>query len=986
MSKFNFNKNEARKSLGDLIDRFKENYENYKEKNYNESACRLEFIDKLLIYFGWDVYNEKGVPPISKEVIVESYEQELGKPDYTLRFNGLPKIFVEAKKPNVDIIKENEPAFQIRRYGWNAKHKIAILTNFETLSIYECSAKPNINDKSNVFLIKRYNYTEYVSKYEEIYNLISRENIYNGKFDLVFDHIKPIGPAIDEEFLYQINEWRLRLGQYLFDIGETNIVNINNEVQDFINQIIFLRICEDRNLPLYKTLQRSLNKGQKLQNELVKVFKMADTTYNSGLFKGTNLINFLNQTILQQIIAELYYPISPYDFTIIGSNILGEVYEAYIAQTLMIEDSVIKLRPKKENENKAIVTTPIEVVRFMVDFTIGNKIKGLSPDEIKNMNFLDIACGSGIFLTEVFNYIVEYCENWYIENKVYENHLVETYTNVYKLSYYEKREILEKCIYGIDIDYQATKVAKFSLLLKLLEGETKETVFSVKPILPTLDDNIFNGNSLIDFSMTDDSDSEELISLKPFDWNKKYDVIIGNPPYVKTEDMRKILTSKEFELYLKYYNSSYKQFDKYFLFIERAIQILNKDGYVCYIVPNKFAKNVAGQKLREIIVENKFLKAYIDFNYQQIFNEKTIYSCILLLSKENNKTFLYDYVKDYNEWKITNMERKYYSIKNEYIKNNIWLLSDDKITMENLKKLFDNSVKLCEIATPFNGVQTSKNDVYIITGKEIIKEESEYITFKKNEKEYSIEKAILKKYFQPIYKNEKNLNSFSVLQTDKYIIFPYSNGDLVNLERFPLAKKYLEDNYEKLAPKQVIGNKKGARDIPNATKDTWYQYGRTQALTEFEGQDKLIVGVMTKEPMFIYDNDNLVIQSGGTAGYCGIKVKEDSKYDLNFLQAYLSHPILTKAMECMGSNFEGGFFSRGTQVLNNLPIIKVDFENKAELEIYNYVVEQTKKINMLSKECLKNKSVEEINSINVIKNQIISNIMLNISKLIGMKE
>ena len=104
---------------------------------------------------------------------------------------------------------------------------------------------------------------------------------------------------------------------------------------------------------------------------------------------------------------------------------------------------------------------------------------------------------------------------------------------------------------------------------------------------------------------------------------------------------------------------------------------------------------------------------------------------------------------------------------------------------------------------------------------------------------------------------------------------------------------------------------------------------------------------MSKEPMFMYDNENLVIQSGGTAGYCGIKMKENNKYDLFFLQAYLSHPIISDVMEKMGSDFEGGFYSRGTQVLEKLPIINVDFENmkQEDKDMYSrFIIELTPRL------------------------------------------
>jgi len=227
-----------------------------------------------------------------------------------------------------------------------------------------------------------------------------------------------------------------------------------------------------------------------------------------------------------------------------------------------------------------------------------------------------------------------------------------------------------------------------------------------------------------------------------------------------------------------------------------------------------------------------------------------------------------------------------------------------------------------------------------------------------------VEREILKRYFQPINSVEKNVNSFDSLVTDKYIIFPYDrNGELIdiNLSQYSGIREYLLDNYELIVPKQVSGKSTG-RDVPNSDESNWYQFGRVQAINEFNNQEKLIVGVMSREPMFMYDNENLVIQSGGTAGYCGIKMKENTKYDLFFLQSYLSHPIMNDVMEKMGSDFEGGFYSRGTQVLEKLPIINVNFNNIQEKELYDKIVNNTKKIydlNMSLKSKKLKKSEEE---------------------------
>lgn len=995
---FIFNKIDAKNNLKELINRFKVNYEFYNNSKYNESECRLEFIDEFLKDFGWDVQNSNGKSPNLKEVVVESYEQELGKPDYTMTFNGISTFFVEAKKPAVNILDNSDCSFQTRRYGWSAKHRISILTNFKELLIYDCSDMPKSNDPTSKNLIAKYNYLEYFDKYDEIYELISKEIVYNGKFEEKFKSFSAIGQTIDEMFLKQINDWRVQLGQELFNIKGGNIEDINIEIQEFINEIVFLRICEDRNLPLYKTLQKSISIDSMLQKELEKIIEIADKRYNSGIFKERNIINELDKNILKNIITDLYYPNSPYDFTVISSNILGEIYEVFISETLIVKNNEVILQAKKENLNRAIVTTPYDVVKFMVSKSLEKFTNKKSPEEIKKLRIADIACGSGIFLTEVLDYLINYCQDWYEKNKKYDN-LEETYTNTYKLTYKEKKEILTNCLYGVDIDYQAVEVAKFSLLLKVLENETEETVINEKPVLPSLDSNIVNGNSLIDLEMIEDATTDELINIRPFSFNdinggNKFDLIIGNPPYVKTEDMIKLQDKKEVQAYKSKYYVAYKQFDKYFLFIQRAVDLVKDDGTVCYIVPNKFINNVAGEKIRELISENKYLKMFIDFNYQQVFKDKTIYSSIILLNKSKEENFEYSYINSYEEWIINNKSNIYTEISCNEIDKNPWILSMDLEKMKELKKLFNNSIRLSEIARPFNGVQTSLNRIYVIKGKEIFGENENYIIINKNGKKYNIEKEVLKMYFQPINKVEKNVNSFDPLVTDKYIIFPYDkNGELIdiNLSQYSGIKEYLLDNYDLIVPKQISGKSTG-RDVPNANENNWYQFGRVQAINEFNNEEKLIVGVMSKEPMFMYDNENLVIQSGGTAGYCGIKMKENNKYDLFFLQAYLSHPIISDVMEKMGSDFEGGFYSRGTQVLEKLPIINVDFENEKEKALYDKIVEKTKKIYelniVLKSSLLRDRTLNTVDSKAIInlKNHIIKGIMDYITELIKMKE
>lgn len=133
----------AIKELKDLVERFGKSLPYYKDsKNaYNEHSTRIEYIDPLLELLGWDVANKKGLSPQYREVIAENYSNKTDRPDYSLTLRGVTKLFVEAKKPAVDISTASDPAIQTRKYGWNAGHKVAVLTNFEYLVIYDTKEK-----------------------------------------------------------------------------------------------------------------------------------------------------------------------------------------------------------------------------------------------------------------------------------------------------------------------------------------------------------------------------------------------------------------------------------------------------------------------------------------------------------------------------------------------------------------------------------------------------------------------------------------------------------------------------------------------------------------------------------------------------------------------------------------------------------------------------------------------------------------------------
>lgn len=180
-------KEAAFQKISELVERFGEQFDSYKNVNYNETLTRRDFIDPFFKALGWDIDNEQGHAEAYREVIHED-RVKIGKatkaPDYSFRLSGGKRLFfVEAKKPSVVIKDDIIPAYQVRRYGWNAKLAVSIITDFEEFAIYDCTRRPNPTDKASVARIKYLTFREYLKEFDFIWDTFSKERVLKGSFD-----------------------------------------------------------------------------------------------------------------------------------------------------------------------------------------------------------------------------------------------------------------------------------------------------------------------------------------------------------------------------------------------------------------------------------------------------------------------------------------------------------------------------------------------------------------------------------------------------------------------------------------------------------------------------------------------------------------------------------------------------------------------------------------------------------------------------------
>ncbi len=954
-----------------LVERFDAGFNEYKHARYGETQVRVDFINPFFEALGWDMSN-KNRREVTHEYALDDLSSKI-HPDYSFNAGGEGKIFfLEAKKPSVNLEKGENPALQLRRYSWTANHPIGALTDFEEFSVYYGRGiEPKITDSPDVARLIYCNFMDYADRWDEIYAIFSRQAVLDGSLEkyAAVSKAKRGSQEVDAVFLNDIENWRSILANHIAaNNPELSQRELNALVQQTIDRIIFLRICEDRDIEPYGTLETLLS-CESVYQKLVGLFKNADSKYNSGLFHFKNepkrgetadtlaLSLKIQDEPLKQIIQRLYFPIGPYAFSVMPADILGQVYERFLGRIIQIQPDRSVVVEEKPEVRKAggVYYTPTYIVDYIVRNTVGKLVDGKKPDDVSSMRVLDPACGSGSFLIRAYQYLLNWHLDWYLNHDPQKHtkgkapKLYQDSNDHWHLTIAERKRILLNNIYGVDIDAQAVEVSKLSLLLKVLEGEnsqsmTRQLSLFKERALPDLGNNIKCGNSLIGRDFYSGQQPlftfDEKLRINAFDWETEFadimkaggfDAVIGNPPYVRQEGLAN---------FKPYFEKNYSVFngmaDLYVYFIEKGVSLLRQGGFFSYIVANKWFRANYGNPMRQWMKQQHILEI-IDFGDLPVFKQATTYPCIVVIQKKApGPSFQASTIKtlDFSDLQA-HISQYRHDVRQDTLDKCGWSLAN-----QNTQDLFD---RLSKIGVPlgeyvdgkiYRGVLTGLNEAFVIDNairQRLIAEDPKSA-------------EVIKPFLAG-----RDIKRYQKAFSEKYVIFARRG---IDIEKYAPIRNYLEQFKESLMPrpKDWKGEKWQGRK-PGAYQ--WYEIQDTiDYYGEFE-KPKIVYAEIATRGQFVFDENKYFTDT--TAYILG----SDSKYLLGIFNSRLWTFLFSQ----VSSSIRGGFFRWKFQYMFPLPIRTINFSDVSDTDRHDRVVFLVQKMLDLNKQlsCAREKQeIEEL--------------------------
>lgn len=884
-----------------------ENIRNSKEEQYQEGFLRDLFV-KILGYtlnpdhnfnLTTELKNVKDAKKADGGIIIDN------------------KVFgvIELKGTNTtDLVKVETQAFG---YKNNQPECVYVITsNFEKLRFYIDNAIEHI--EFNLFTL-----TE--QEFKQLYLCVAFENIKNH----IPKKLKEESLSQEELITKQLyKDYSLFKRELFQDLTKQNpqfeALELFKKSQKLLDRFLFLFFAEDRNLLPPNSVRLILEQWKKLQDldaytplydRFKKYFGYLNTgfkgkqydvfAYNGGLFKPDEVL--ANIKIDDELLYKHTLKLSEYDFeSEVDVNILGHIFENSLNELDEVKAQLEGQEIDKTNTKRkkdGVFYTPKYITKYIVENTVGklcNQQKetlGIIEDHyitdkkrtkatkkplldklttyrdwLLQLTICDPACGSGAFLNEALNFLI--AEHSYVDElqaKLFGDALV--------LSDVEN-SILENNLFGVDLNEESVEIAKLSLWLRTAQPNRK---------LNSLNNNIKCGNSLID--------DATVAGDKAFNWetefptvfkNGGFDVVIGNPPYVKRQNL-----SNENEIIFleKNYQSATYNFDLYILFLEKASLLINKKGLVSFINPSKFASTKTGEGIRGYLEENCNIVEYVDFKEYQIFEDAITYCCIItyengiknktryLLLNENNPKDIYSFLEE-----SVNIKTSTSGIGWQF-KNTISINGEYSVN---------------EIANIFTGIETGADSIYILKADNPIFRKFNYPN---------------NKLIYPVLKGA-DLNRFSFESKKQYVIMPYKDKrNLFDLENEIKTENHYLYDYLIFNKSELEQRNKG-----KMKGDSWYSYVYPKNLFKYN-KTRLIWSDISKRPQFSIDYEN----NWHVRTVCSLDLKEEFNFiDYKVLLLIFNSTLFEYFVVNNSNAIRGGYLRYRPQYIKefNIPNLK----------------------------------------------------------------
>jgi adenine-specific DNA-methyltransferase len=694
------------------------------DENTSEANIEATLISQLFTLLDWNFLD----PSVYDR---NSYVRGAGYPDVALKIDNRAVIFVEVKKIGkipknridpqaqmtlplkelADLIDRTPEEKQAFKYARGKEIRWAILTNFDCLYVF------NADQERIILSFKRPE--EYLERLDDLLQL-SREKVKAESLKWVQDQLKK--EEIDLSFLEKLKNWRVALAQNIYsqnqdkhilkdDKGKFDLEKLMRIVQRILSRLMIIQIADDREvLKQHNLLENLIDSYEKMgdyttEDHLMKKFielsEMMDQHHNTTIFTAGHPCDevFISNVVLARVIKELCHR----SFRKMTADILGATYESYLGYRFSLKNGKIEAEVDQRVRKQAgIYYTPSYIVRYIVDNTLGVKLKKLEDqygleagEKAKDLKILDPACGSGSFLIYAFDVLANFYEklNAKITEKQVELSKGNPGSDMFerqeqfkrlpsRVADYPKR-ILEDHLYGVDLDPAACEIATINLVIKAFEKIRDKKL----PLI--LNQNVKVGNSLISGiekkedlekfkdEITEhielrrklkeaegDEEKRELMKeidrlreeinsqlneplkkyfdqpeeKRPFNWEfefpevfdsekpeeqKGFNVVIGNPPYVRIHQIPKA----EIPYFHEHYYSALRFFDLFCLMMEKGLGLTKWKGYFSFIVPSLFLKGFQYDSLRMFILESTERHLIKEFG-DNVFPEVEMPTCV----------------------------------------------------------------------------------------------------------------------------------------------------------------------------------------------------------------------------------------------------------------------------------------------------------------------------------------------------------------------